>query len=224
VAFSYFSKLGRLMTTLIYRKLFPVAALCLFVGAGGTNAQELLVNGNFLSGNLTGWTFTPDAQAEATITPTVDTFMGSSAFRVNTGSAASGIEAGGVLSQSINLTAGQNYQVSAGKLAISVVNGSPNADGGTITVALGGTVLRVFDVMQIGANDTLTDSFSAPFTPAATGPAAFTVKFSRQFPNFSVTPALYHYADDLSVQAVPEPTTGVLAIVAMISVAARRRR
>jgi hypothetical protein len=213
----------RLMKTTTQGKTWRAVVICLAATACEANAQELLVNGNFSTGDLTGWTFTPDAQAEATITPTVATFMGSNAFRVNAGSAVSGVEAGGVLWQTINLVAGQNYQLSAGKLAISVVNGSPNADGGTITVALGGTTLRVFDVMQIGANQTLTDAFSAPFMAAATGPAAFTVKFSRQFPNFSVTPALYHYADDLSVQAVPEPAASVLAMAAAMVLLWRRR-
>lgn len=204
-------------------------ALCATAGlALGTNsatAQELLANGNFGTGDLTGWTFTPTASAEPTIAGSVTPFMGSNAFRVNAGSSSSGVEGGGTLSQTIALVAGQSYQVSAGKLAIASVNGSPNADGGTITLSLGGTVLHTFDVVQLAANEVQTDSYSAPFVASATGPAQFELLFTRSFPNFAVTPAVYHYADDLSVTLlVPEPVTATLAALAGLAMFFRTRR
>ncbi|QDU89723.1 hypothetical protein Pla175_31180 [Pirellulimonas nuda] len=209
----------------LMRVCFAAAFLVGVAGARTAAAQELIINGGFDSGDLTGWAFTPTAAAEPTIAGGVSAFMGSNAFRVNAGSNLSGVEAGGTLSQTIALVAGQSYQVSAGKLAIASVNGSPNADGGTITLSLGGALLHTFDVGLLAADEVQTDSYSAPFLALATGPAEFELLFTRPFPNFAVTPAVYHYADGLSVtRLVPEPAAAALAgIVGIIWLPTRRR-
>jgi hypothetical protein len=201
-----------------------LAGAYLFIAACSCRAQELLVNGDFSTGDLTGWTFTPDAQAEPSILGTVAPYAGSHAFRVNTGSNLSGVEAGGRLSQTIALVGGASYQVSAGTLAMSIQNGSPNADGGTIAVSLAGTVLHTFDRGLLPASPAETvDSFSVPFVAAATGPAAFEVTFSRSFPNFTPN-AIYHFADDLSVElVVPEPSAAALAAACVAAAAGWRR-
>ncbi len=198
---------------------------CVWAASACCYGQNLLVNGDFNAGTLVGWTFTPDAQAEPSITPSVTPYMGSNAFRLNTGSNMSNVEAGGTLSQTIALVAGQSYQASAGKLAMSIFNGSPNADGGRITVSLAGTVLHTFepaDPLPANPADEV-DSFSAPFVAGATGPAQFEVRFVRRFPNFTPN-AIAHYADDLSVLAIiPEPSGAALLMVGCLSLMSRRR-
>jgi hypothetical protein len=190
------------------------------------HAQELLVNGDFSTGTLAGWTFTPDAAAEPSLLGTVVSYQGSNAFRANTGNNGTGVDAGGTLSQLVPLVAGASYQVSAGKLAMSIQNASPNADGGRITVSLAGTVLHTFepaDPLPAVPADTL-DSFSMPFLAAATGPAAFEVRFVRRFPNFTPN-AIHHFADDLSVEfLIPEPSGVALLSLTGVGLTAMRRR
>jgi hypothetical protein len=206
------------------KSLARAAAVWVAAAACSADAQNLLVNGDFGAGTLAGWTFTADASAEPSITPSVTSYMGSNAFRVNTGSNSGGVEAGGTLSQLINLVSGQSYQVSAGKLAMSILNGSPNADGGTITVSLAGTVLHTFDRGLLPATPAETvDSFSAPYLAAATGPATFAVTFKRSFPNFTPN-AIAHFADDLSVVTnIPEPSAAMLALLGLVGLVVRRR-
>jgi hypothetical protein len=207
----------------MWKSLARAAAISLAAVACTASAQNLLVNGDFGTGTLAGWTFTADANAEPSITPSVASYMGSNAFRLNTGSNSGGVEAGGTLSQTVNLVSGLSYQVSAGKLAMSILNGSPNADGGTITASLAGTVLHTFDrgVLPAVPADT-TDSFSALYLAGATGPATFAVNFKRSFPNFTPN-AIAHFADDLSVVAlVPEPHAGLMATLGATALIAGR--
>jgi hypothetical protein len=206
-------------------RLCVVLGACLGIVASYCHAQNLLVNGDFGTGTLAGWTFTPDANAEPSILGTVVPYMGSNAFRVNTGSNAANTEAGGMLSQMVPLVAGQSYTVSAGKLAMSIQNGSPNADGGRITVSLAGTLLHTFepaDPLPAVPADTV-DSFTTPFVAGATGPAAFEVRFVRRFPNFTPN-AIYHFADNLGIVPIPEPSGGLLALLSTTSLTLLRRR
>jgi hypothetical protein len=207
------------------RRLF--IALCAYLTvAASCHAQNLVANGDFSTGTLAGWTFTPDANAEPSISGVVVPYTGSNAFRLNTGSNAANVEAGGTLSQLVPLVAGQSYTVSAGKLAMSIQNGSPNADGGRITVSLAGTLLHTFepaDPLPAIPADTI-DSFTMPFVAAATGPAAFEVRFVRRFPNFTPN-AIFHFADDLSVVAIiPEPSGAALLVIGSLALLVRRCR
>ena len=65
-----------------------------------------MINGDFETGDLTGWDFTPDPLSDPGMSPQVAIFDGSNAFRVNAGKTFfSGTAAGGVLSQNVALMA-----------------------------------------------------------------------------------------------------------------------
>ena len=196
------------------RDFVVIGAMAL--AAAGARA-DIVTNGTFDT-NLVGWTWTPDVGSEPTMTPAVapGPFGTGNAFRVNPGNASGSLDLGGTLAQSVTLVGGVNYTVS-GSLAIQNVSGGPNADGGTITVRLGGTLLHTFDVTTINGATTLTDPFSVPFTPGVGGSFALEIRFTRNFANF--VPNIYHWADNIAI--VPSPSG--LALLAM-GLCLRRRR
>lgn len=181
---------------------------------------QIVTNGGFTTGTLTGWAWTPDASSEPTMVASVvaGPFASGPAFRVNPGNASGSADLGGTLSQIVTLTAGVPYTVS-GDLAIQNVSGSNNADGGTILVRLGGATIHTFDVQAINANTLSTDPFSVPFTPGVSGNFLLEIRTTRNFSNF--VPNIYHWADNIAI--VPGPS-GLAVLGAGMVLAARRRR
>jgi hypothetical protein len=195
--------------------MFTRVTIVLTALAATTAHAQTITNGDFSSG-VTGWTVVNLPNVEPAISPTTAAgpFATGNAFRVNPGGSSSGIESGARLRQILNLSAGVPYVLS-GDLAIQAL--SANADGGTITVRMGGQTLHTFDVVAIQAG-TLFSSFNAPFATLVAGPTTLEIEFTRSFPNFASN--VLHWADNITL--VPAPGTGL--IVGAIALGAIRRR
>jgi hypothetical protein len=184
-----------------------------FIAASAEATTNLLTNGNFETGNLSGWMWTAYSYSDPAMNPTVVTFdavegQPSPCFRVNPGPDLMhfGFLTGGVLSQTINLVTGTEYVVSVGAAAIQNVDGMVS-DAGLIALSIGSSPLWNWDVADIGTFMTFRNSYSGTYTPASTGP--YNLKLSFLSSVNSISPVLYHYVDNVSV-VVPEPATVLL--------------
>ncbi len=198
------------------------AAMSIGSMASATHAGGILTNGDFSTGDLTGWTWTPDANGTGDMVPSVDLgpFGTGDAFNVNPGTL-NGAEGGGVLWQSVFLSAG-SYTYS-GEVAIQDVNSLPddpfgNLDGGVISAVIGVDETFILDLGQIGVDQLTIAGFSINFDIAADGNYKIGLHFTRTFLN--ADPSVLHWADSLSV--VPAP--GALVMLAFGALTPRRRR
>jgi len=209
------------------------AALCLSILASSATAGELLVNGDFETGDLTGWTWVPTERPEPMLTTEVVGFDTSGsgeslAFRVNPGRNPDIGEAqpeGGSLTQAVSMARGIEYEV-RGRAAIRTMLTLPNGEGGSISVRIDGSELWCWSVGWMEGETTLRESFAGTYTPSFTGLHNLSLTFLRSAGNYGTTPypvpRVYHYVDNVSV--VPEPATGLLLVFGAAGLLTRKRR
>jgi hypothetical protein len=209
-------------------------ALCMVVlGVAGT-AQSQLVNGNFETGDFTGWVLfnTPngslgDAQVVQFDTAGTGTPSFSAQFEVGLTGGYAPQQGGGIL-QYVTLGSGQ-LTINLGIAALNV--GVVNADGGTFELLLDGTVVDSYAFGEIG----IAGPFgSLPQTNYSTlsysgtveaGTHEIAIEMDRDWLNRAGdTP--YQYLDNVVLEgsAIPEPSAIVLATIGLAAVAVRTRR
>jgi hypothetical protein len=208
-------------------------SLALFALAAGVASAAAIVNGNFETGDLTGWTvFTTANGTNGSGLPSVTSFdtTGSGAsnaasFQVGQLTFPGGLEGGGIF---------QNVALNAGSVSIHVdfaafhpSAGSSNMEAGQFELLLNGIVVASSQLGSIGELATLRGSFDAVGTATA-GSNEIRIQVTRPFTNSTGTPL--QYLDNISVDQAadpaeaPEPATWAVSVCGLIALVAGRRR
>jgi hypothetical protein len=167
-----------------------IAVLGLAAEVPGTAKADLVVNGDFGTGDFTGWSLPGDTSSAY-----VSGSPGDYAAALTT----SGI-GDGFLTQALSTTAGQDYLVS---FLLAGDGETPNS----LVISLGGTTLASLTDVP----NTLSSPVSYSF--------GFTASSSSSLLQFDfVDVPGYLYLTNVSVNAVPEPSTAVSAILGALMV------
>lgn len=210
------------------RQLAPMLALTILVVASSAKA-DLITNGTFDSGTLTGWTVvtTPNGTTGSglpTVVPFDTTGSGASdAAEFNVGAVIRDFtQQGGGLSQTIVVPVTGNYLL-AEDFASAATSG--NGDAGTFSILINGTTVATDDLGTLNDNQVLRGSFDqSVFLDAGT--YTFETLITRGFQSLDgVTPT--EYLDNISLTpeaATPEPSSFALLGSGLLGLAGMVRR
>ena len=208
------------MSTLIARCALVSSALAMLIASA--NAQSF-VNGDFQTGDFTGWTIANTANGHSTV-QSVDSFdvTGGGAslaghFAVGQVNFQSGDHEGITITQNLNLTGGVAYT-----FAFDWASSDPsgNADGGTYTLIVNGASIASHATGSITGGVPIRGTLSGVFTPGSTGSYSVGAMIDRVF----LCPGTddSQYVDNFRVSGVPEPAS--MAVLGLGAAALLRRR
>lgn len=197
----------------------------LVVGFASSASAATLNNGDFETGNLSGWTVTPvDGLTVVQDVVAFDTSgdgNASNAAHLNVGLVQPASSGGVSLSQAFTVVTAGNFGFSV-DVAASDING--NASGGLFRLLIAGTEIDMFDASPIRA-ETLRSSLTGSLA-LLPGVYDFSIEVTRPFTtgNSPLLPMQYVDNASISVAAVPLPAGLPLMLAGLGAFAWTRRR
>lgn len=218
----------------ILKPLLQLVSLLAFFGS----AQASLVNGDFETGNLSGWSiFTTyngttgpsplphvslfDVDGDAVLSHAASMSVGYATAPCSyPGFGCAQPTEGGGLRQNVYF-AGGLFSLSA-QVAVqnTLLYGGYNLDGGLFSLILDGSTLDTFSVGRINAGSTQRGSLSYNGFIGA-GFHTLDLLVTR---NYASSQSLFQYVDNVSVKELAEPGTLMLVAIALLSFPIVRRR
>lgn len=210
------------------------ALLCVLLIGPATRAQStpLLQNGDFETGNLSGWTVfvtsngdlgsgwgLPDVvsfDVAGTGTPSdaAEFQVGEASYNSATGHTSQG---GGIY-QSFNCSTGL-YIISA-EVAAFQTSSYVNSEAGLFTLMMDGTTIANVDFGQISPGQTLRSTLDVPEF-LSQGSHQITLEITRPWLNSTATPL--EYVDNIQVEPVPEPSGILVGLLGLSSILILRK-
>jgi hypothetical protein len=204
--------------------------LCPAILVSSATASNLIVNGDFQTGNLSGWTSFVTSNGNLGSSPGLPAV---SSFFVTTAASSDAAEfqvgqrfftnlqdkQGGGISQSFDSPAG--VYVFSANIAAYNANNLGNGSPGAFSLLVDGTTAASYDFATLGliqSGQTLRTSLLGTLTLSA-GTHNLQVLITRTALNSSSPPNItpFQYIDDISVSPVPEPGSVALLSVGSIS-------
>jgi hypothetical protein len=205
-------------------------AWVLVIGASFSVAQaQSFTNGNFETGDLTGWTSAFTTNGASTLQtvsqfdidgggPLPTNFAGQ--FQVGHVSGTTG-SAGITLTQNMNLVAGQTYQFHFDWASRCNLTSGSNADGGQYDFIVNNVSLIHQAVGSIPALTTIYGVSNSSFTAPTTATYSVGAMLQRAF---NASGSVDQFVDNFTVTPVPEPATIALLGIGAAALIRKRRK
>lgn len=210
---------------------YKILAIVAGVSAASIGSAQF-VNGNFETGDLSGWTVTLTTGGANAVADAVQYdidgpgALGTNfAGRFSTGRATAGsVQEGLSLTQNMNLTAGTLYTFDFDWSAFRTPTAGSNTQGGVFSFIVNGTILTTQAAGATSGTAPKYGHITATFTPTATQAYSVGALITRPFTIPTPTaPTLFQAVDNFTVTAVPEPAS-MAALGLGIAAILRRRR
>jgi hypothetical protein len=193
-------------------KMFSLSAVALLGACAAAQAQ--VVNGNFETGNLSGWTvgFTPNGATAVQVVEQFDIdgpgplgMTNTAKFSVGNAVAPNLPIEGVELTQPLALTAGAVYTFDFDWAAIRTIT-TTNAEGGRFALIVNGVELAVQAAGSTNSTLPHYGHINAQYTAPSTGNFTVGVRITRQFTIPTPTaPTLFQYVDNFTMAGGTAP-------------------
>ena len=209
------------------KRLMTISAVGVLIIAASSAQADLMNNGDFETGDLTGWTVftTTNGTVGGPSLPDVVLFdtnndgtaTNSARFNVGRVDYYAGGRRGGGIYQNVNVGAPGSYRLQAD---VAVASSYGNLDAGLFELLFDSIVVDSYDFGSISANDSDHALLAADLVGVTAGTHEVRIRMGRNFEIRDYTPR--QYIDNVSL--VPVPGAALLGMIGLGAVGVKLRK